>query len=76
MPIDILLKLFASLHFVFKLFLVIILILHLIFSLLLVQQTRLMNKVTQAGISPVIMTVTVIHLLASASIFIGILVFF
>ncbi len=76
MPVSNTFGIFTSIHFIFKLLLVIILILHLAFSILLFQQARLMIKVVEAGISPVILSVTLIHLLISATILFGILVFF
>lgn len=76
MPSDNIFGLFTSIHFVFKILLVIILLLHLAFSILLFQQTRLMIKVVEAGISPVILSVTLIHLLISITILFGIFVFF
>ncbi len=76
MPIDSMFGLFTSIHFVFKLLIVIVLLLHLTFSILLFQQTRLMIKVVEAGISPAILSITIIHLIISTAILFGIFVFF
>ncbi|OGG20347.1 hypothetical protein A3D03_02260 [Candidatus Gottesmanbacteria bacterium RIFCSPHIGHO2_02_FULL_40_13] len=76
MPVDNMFGLITSIHFVFKLLIVIVLLLHLAFSILLFQQTRLMIKVVEAGISPVILSITIIHLLISIAVLFGILVFF
>lgn len=76
MPADNMFGLITSIHFVFKLLVIIILLLHLTFSILMFQQTRLMIKVVEAGISPVILSITIIHLIISVAIFFGVLVFF
>jgi len=51
--------------FLFKILTVILLLLHVAFSLVLVQQTKLMIAVVEAKISPVIYIVSIIHLLFS-----------
>ena len=76
MPVDNMFGLITSIHFIFKLLVIIILLLHLTFSILVFQQTRLMIKVVEAGISPVILSITIIHLLISIAVLFGILVFF
>jgi len=60
---------------VVKIFAVSILILHLLFSLILVRQVKLMTRVVEVEISPLITTLAVIHLLASAFILLWTIIF-
>jgi len=48
-----------------KVFTVTMMIFHLLFSAIILRQTRIMTKVVEAKISPTLVAVTVIHLLAS-----------
>lgn len=50
-------------------------LLHLAFSILLLRQTTLMNKVVEADISPVISGLALIHLASSLFIFGWIMIF-
>lgn len=59
----------------FKPFALIFLIFHLLFSLVLVRQTKLMTSVIEAKATPAIYTISVIHLLSSAAVFIWAIVF-
>ncbi|OGG13406.1 hypothetical protein A3D77_04890 [Candidatus Gottesmanbacteria bacterium RIFCSPHIGHO2_02_FULL_39_11] len=49
---------------------------YIIFSIILFRQTKMMIRVVEAGISPVILTVTFIHLLASIGLFLFVFFFF
>lgn len=44
---------------------IILMILHVLFSLIVVRQTQMMTKVLEAKISPLILLISIIHLLAS-----------
>lgn len=55
----------AAPFFLFKLFTVILLLLHLAFSAVLTRQTKLMTTVVEAKISPAIYAVSIIHFLVS-----------
>jgi len=48
-----------------KVFTVTMMIFHLLFSAIILRQTRVMTKVVEAKISPTLVGMTVIHLLAS-----------
>jgi len=50
--------------------------LHLLFSIILVRQTKTMTEVIEARISPVIFLVSIVHLIASGAVFLGTLLFF
>ena len=58
-----------------KIFAVSILVLHLLFSLILVRQVKLMTRVVEVQISPVIYTFALIHLLVSVVILIWTIIF-
>lgn len=51
-----------------KIFTVILLIMHVLFAVIIVRQTKNMSKIIEAQISPTINLITVIHLLASLSV--------
>lgn len=53
----------------------VLLIFHLLFSLLLVRQTKLMISVVESKVSPTIYAISIIHLIASAAVFIWAIVF-
>lgn len=59
----------------FKPFIIVLLILHLLFSIVVVRQTKLMSKVVEAQISPAIYTISIIHLLYSVFLFIWVILF-
>jgi hypothetical protein len=50
---------------IFKIFVIILLVLHLLFTIIVARQTKLMNQVVEAGISPAILLLSVIHVLFS-----------
>lgn len=51
-----------------KIFTVILLIMHVLFSVIIVKQTKNMSKIVEAQISPTIYLITVIHMIASLSV--------
>lgn len=65
----------AGIIFIFKILLIIIISLHFIFSIVMVQQIRLMIKVVEAGISPVILITALVHLFFSLFVLMFILIF-
>jgi hypothetical protein len=58
-----------------KIFLLMLLLLHIAFSLVLVRQTKLMIKVVEAEISPTIYFISVIHLLFSTFVLLWVIIF-
>ncbi len=67
---------FGSLPFLlFKLFSIILSFIHIGFSLVLLKQVKLMTKVIEAKISPVIYMVALVHLFFSIFVFIWIILF-
>ena len=58
-----------------KIFAVLILIMHALFSIILVRQVKLMTRVVEVKISPFIYTLALIHLLASVLILLWTIVF-
>lgn len=52
-------------YFLIKLFAVILLLLHLTFSVVLIRQTKLMVGVLEAKISPTIYAISIVHFLVS-----------
>lgn len=64
-----------SIILILKIFLVLVILFHLFFSIVLVQQTKLMIKVVEAGISPLILFTAIIHLFFSFFVLVSILIF-
>ena len=61
--------------FIVKGFVVLFLILHLLFSIIVLRQTRLMNTVLEAKIAPGIYLFSLIHLLSSIFVFIWVIIY-
>lgn len=65
-PEELLTAIFSGVpYLLIKLFVIILLLLHLSFSAVLTRQTKLMITVVEANISPAIYAVSIIHLLTS-----------
>lgn len=62
--------------FIIKIFVVILLFLHLSFSFVLVRQTKVMIRVVEAQISPLLYTISIIHFLSSLFVFLWTIIFF
>lgn len=60
---------------VLKFFLVSLLIIHFLFSIVLVRQTRLMLRVVEAKISPFIFAISVTHMLFSWAVLVWAVIF-
>ena len=58
-----------------KILVIILLLIHLVFSIVVVRQTKLMLKVVEAKISSAIYGIALLHLLASLFIFIWAILF-
>jgi len=58
-----------------KFFAIAFLLLHLAFSLILVRQTRLMNRVVEAKIAPSLLAISIIHLMASIFVLVWVILF-
>lgn len=67
---------FEALVIIVKAGISILLLLHLVFSLILIKQTNVMNKVVEVNISPTIYAISIIHFLASLFVLLWLLVFF
>lgn len=61
--------------FIIKLFAIALLILHLGFSIVIVRQTKLMIRVVEAQISPVIYMISVLHLISSVLLLVWVMLF-
>ncbi|OGG07905.1 hypothetical protein A3D05_03835 [Candidatus Gottesmanbacteria bacterium RIFCSPHIGHO2_02_FULL_40_24] len=59
-----------------KIFTVGLLALHLLFSLIIVRQARIMTKIIEAGISPVIVSISVFHFIISFLVLVWVMLFF
>ncbi|MBI2617611.1 hypothetical protein HYW55_05760 [Candidatus Gottesmanbacteria bacterium] len=51
------------------------LVLHLLFSIIVVRQTQVMTRVVHANISPIIIILSLIHLLSSILVFTWVILF-
>lgn len=51
-----------TLLLIFKLCIIVLLLLHVLFSIVVVRQTKLMLKVIEAQISPTIYAISIVHL--------------
>ncbi|OGG03945.1 hypothetical protein A2W14_05765 [Candidatus Gottesmanbacteria bacterium RBG_16_37_8] len=73
MPTDeFILDLISKLPFILiRIFTVILLLMHLLFSVVIVRQTRILSKIVEAKFSPTIQLISVLHLMAS----LGVLLF-
>jgi hypothetical protein len=49
---------------------------HVVFSIILLRQTRMMTRVVEAGISPGIYLIALVHFFASIGLFLWVLFFF
>lgn len=58
-----------------KLFTVILLFLHLAFSFVLIRQTKVMIRVVEAQISPLLYTISIVHFLSSVFVFVWAIIF-
>lgn len=56
--------------FLLKISVLMLLFLHLLFSIVLIKQTKIMIKVLEAQISPALYTISIIHFLFSLTVFI------
>jgi hypothetical protein len=59
-----------------KPFILIILTLHILFTIVLVRQTKLMLEIIEARISTTIMAISIAHFLASLGVFLWVLILF
>ena len=76
---DLILDLINRLPFILiRIFTVILLLMHLLFSVIIVRQTRILSTIIEAQISPTIQLISILHLLASlvVLIFAAIFLFF
>lgn len=62
--------------FLLKIVFLILFFFHIIFSVILFRQSRMMARVVEVGISPVILIVTLFHLFASIGLFLFVFLFF
>ena len=63
---EIIFNLISNLPFMLiRIFTVILLLMHILFSIIIVRQTKNMTKIVEAQISPTIYMITIIHLLVS-----------
>lgn len=58
-----------------KLSVIILLLLHLLFSIVLIRQTKIMIHVVEVQISPAIYTISIIHSLSSLFVLVWVIVF-
>jgi len=58
-----------------RIFTVILLLMHILFSFIIVRQTKILSKIVEAQISPTIQLITVIHFLFSVAVLIFALFF-
>ncbi|MBI3380250.1 hypothetical protein HY029_05845 [Candidatus Gottesmanbacteria bacterium] len=61
---------------IIKILVIILLLLHLSFSFVLMRQTKLMTHVVEAQISPLLYSISIIHLLSSLFVFLWTMIFF
>jgi hypothetical protein len=62
-------------YLLIKIFSIVLLLLHVLFSLVLVRQTKLMVSVIEAKISPLIFSISVVHLFSSLSVLMWSIIF-
>lgn len=58
-----------------KIFVVILLLLHLSFAFVLIRQTKVMIRVVEAQISPFLYTISIVHFLSSLFVFVWAMIF-
>lgn len=76
-PDEIIFNLLSRLPFILiKIFTIILLLMHVLFSVIILRQTRIMSKIVEAQISPTIYLISIIHLLISISVLIWAFLFF
>lgn len=59
----------------FRIFTVLLLLMHILFSFIIVRQTKIMSKIVEAQISPVVNLITLIHLFISLAVSIWVVLF-
>ncbi|OGG00552.1 hypothetical protein A2153_02275 [Candidatus Gottesmanbacteria bacterium RBG_16_38_7b] len=75
-PNELILDLINRLPFILiKVFTAILLLMHLLFSVIIVRQTRILSKIIEANISPTIQLISFLHLLASLIVLIFTVIF-
>ena len=73
---DLILDLINRLPFILiRIFTVILLLMHLLFSVIIVRQTRILSTIIEAQISPTIQLISILHLLASLVVLIFTVIF-